>query len=44
MGQRIETRGCSNCGGTQYKTIETDDKGNATGESVWVCNGCGHMG
>lgn len=44
MGQRIETRGCPNCGGTQYKTIETDQDGNATGESLWICAGCGHMG
>jgi len=44
MGQQIATRGCRQCGGTQYKTIETDQNGNPTNESLWICNGCGHMG
>ncbi len=44
MGQQIETRGCSACGGTQWKTIDTDDDGNPTSETTWVCGSCGHMG
>lgn len=43
MGQGIATKGCSNCGGTMYKTYETDDAGNPTSETNWICGGCGHM-
>lgn len=44
MGQQIATRGCSKCGATQWKTIETDENGNPTNETTWVCGSCGHMG
>ncbi|MFB7919342.1 hypothetical protein [Streptomyces sp. NPDC056061] len=43
MGQLIQTQGCPNCGGTMYKTIETDENGNPTNESQYVCGGCGHV-
>jgi transposase-like protein len=39
----IETTGCPKCGGTMYRTYETDDKGNRTGQSQFICQGCGHM-
>ncbi|MFI0822246.1 hypothetical protein ACH4TX_42265 [Streptomyces sp. NPDC021098] len=38
MGQRIETKGCGACSGTMYKTTETDDAGNPTSETQWVCS------
>ncbi|MFI1942074.1 hypothetical protein ACH44C_33690 [Streptomyces purpureus] len=43
MGQLIQTRGCSKCGGTMYKIIETDQHGTPTGESPYCCHSCGHM-
>lgn len=43
MGQTIQTRGCPNCGGTMYKTVDTDENGNPTNESQFICNACGHM-
>ncbi|MFJ3588646.1 hypothetical protein ACIQUY_05065 [Streptomyces sp. NPDC090231] len=43
MGQTIQTRGCSKCGGTMYKTVETDANGNPTNESMYICGGCGNM-
>ncbi|MFE5090587.1 hypothetical protein ACFRCI_09320 [Streptomyces sp. NPDC056638] len=43
MGQTIQTRGCSKCGGTMYKMIETDDQGNPTSESMYICNNCGNI-
>ncbi|MEV6473861.1 hypothetical protein [Streptomyces sp. NPDC051657] len=43
MGQTIQTRGCSKCGGTMYRTVETDVQGNPTSASLYICNGCGHM-
>ncbi|MDK0520403.1 hypothetical protein [Streptomyces sp. ML-6] len=43
MGQMIQTRGCSRCGGTMYKTVETDDNGVPTSETQFVCGGCGNV-
>lgn len=43
MGQRIETKGCGGCQGTMYKTVETDDGGNPTSETQWVCQSCGKV-
>ncbi len=43
MGQTIQTRGCSKCGGTMYRVVETDSHGNPISSSVYVCNGCGNM-
>lgn len=43
MGQTIQTRGCSQCGSTMYKIIETDSHGNPTGSSLFICNNCGHQ-
>lgn len=43
MGQLIQTRGCGKCGGTMYRTVETDDQGNPTGYSMYICNNCGNM-
>lgn len=43
MPQAIQTRGCSGCGGTMYKTVEVDDSGNVTGESQFVCANCGNV-
>ncbi|MEC4020517.1 hypothetical protein [Streptomyces sp. H27-D2] len=43
MGQTIATKGCGKCGGTMYRTIETDSDGNATNETAWVCNSCGNV-
>ncbi|QKN87556.1 hypothetical protein SEA_HFRANCETTE_29 [Streptomyces phage HFrancette] len=43
MGQTIETTGCPKCGSTMYKTIETDDQGNPTSATQFVCQGCGHV-
>ncbi len=43
MGQLIQTRGCSKCGGTMYRTVETDRDGNPTQESQFVCSACGHI-
>lgn len=43
MGQTIQTRGCSKCGGTMYKTVDTDENGNPTNESQFICTGCGNM-
>lgn len=43
MGQTIQTRGCGKCGGTMYKTVETDDNGNPTNESMFICTNCGNM-
>ncbi|GGU67507.1 hypothetical protein GCM10010211_36030 [Streptomyces albospinus] len=43
MGQMIETRGCGKCHSTMYKTVETDENGNPTDESQWVCSNCGHV-
>ncbi|MEU0159038.1 hypothetical protein ABZ154_09400 [Streptomyces sp. NPDC006261] len=40
MGQTIQTRGC---GGTMYKTVETDENGNPTNESLYICGSCGAM-
>lgn len=44
VGQRIATRGCSKCGGTQYRTEEVDANGNMTNAALWICGACGHMG
>jgi hypothetical protein len=43
MGQQIMTKGCSKCGGTMYKIIETDSNGNPTGETAYCCQSCGNM-
>lgn len=43
MGQTIQTRGCSKCHSTMYKTVDTDENGNPTNESQFICTGCGHM-
>ncbi|MCY0944280.1 hypothetical protein [Streptomyces antarcticus] len=43
MGQTIQTAGCDKCGGTMYRTVDTDDKGNPIGMGPYVCAGCGHM-
>ncbi|MFK0294956.1 hypothetical protein ACIQU6_31405 [Streptomyces sp. NPDC090442] len=43
MGQLIETRGCGKCGGTMYRTVETDEDGKPTQESQFVCSVCGHV-
>ncbi|AIA01001.1 hypothetical protein ACFU90_24700 [Streptomyces noursei] len=43
MGQLIQTRGCGKCGGTMYRTVETDGDGNPTQESQFVCSACGHI-
>lgn len=43
MGQTIQTRGCSKCQGTMYKTVETDENGNPTNESQFICSNCGNM-
>ncbi|MEU9606134.1 hypothetical protein [Streptomyces sp. NPDC048057] len=45
MGQRIETRGCSRCGGTMYRTVDVDENGNPTSYPQYVCsNGaCGNV-
>ncbi|MFI9628044.1 hypothetical protein [Streptomyces sp. NPDC052042] len=43
MGQGIETQGCPQCGGTMYRTVETDDNGNPTSMSQFVCQSCGHV-
>ncbi|MFD5198869.1 hypothetical protein ACFWM7_01610 [Streptomyces sp. NPDC058375] len=43
MGQTIQTRGCSKCGGTMYRTVDTDENGNPTNMSQFICNGCGNM-
>ncbi|MEV7470290.1 hypothetical protein AB0O20_27855 [Streptomyces kronopolitis] len=42
MGQLIQTRGCGKCGGTMYKTVDTDENGNPTNEGPYVCQGCGN--
>ncbi|MEV0416485.1 hypothetical protein AB0I68_38580 [Streptomyces sp. NPDC050448] len=43
MGQTIQSRGCSNCGGTMYRCVETDSHGNPTNVPVFICNNCGHQ-
>lgn len=43
MGQTVQTRGCSKCGGTMYRIVETDQHGNPTNASLFCCNNCGHM-
>lgn len=43
MGQTIQTRGCHACGNTMYKTVETDENGNPTSESQYICASCGAM-
>lgn len=43
MGQTIETRGCQNCGGTMYRTVDTDENGNPTNVSQYICGACGAM-
>ncbi|GAA2108323.1 hypothetical protein GCM10009802_04080 [Streptomyces synnematoformans] len=45
MGVWTETKGCPQCGGTMYKTVETDEHGTPTNESQYVCSspGCGHV-
>ncbi|MFI9081966.1 hypothetical protein ACIGW8_36975 [Streptomyces sioyaensis] len=43
MGQQIATKGCGKCGGTMWKTIDTDENGNPTNESQYVCGGCGNV-
>lgn len=43
MGQTIQTRGCQKCGSTMYKTVETDENGNPTNESQYICSSCGDM-
>lgn len=43
MGQTIQTRGCHVCGSTMYKTVETDENGNPTSESQYICGSCGAM-
>lgn len=43
MGQTIETRGCSRCGGTMYRTVDTDENGQPTNVSQFICTGCGGM-
>lgn len=41
MGQQIETKGCPKCGGTMYRTVDTDEHGNPTSQPQFVCSGCG---
>ncbi|MFJ9645028.1 hypothetical protein [Streptomyces sp. NPDC101206] len=43
MGQTIQTRGCSKCGGTMYRCVGTDDQGNPTNVPLFICNNCGNM-
>lgn len=45
MGQDIQTQGCSRCGGTMCKTVETDGDGKPTSESQFVCgnSSCGNV-
>ncbi|UKY54877.1 hypothetical protein [Streptomyces inhibens] len=45
MGQQMQTRGCSACGGTMYKTVEVDENNQVTGESQFVCSNssCGNV-
>ena len=43
MGQTIETRGCSKCQGTMYRTVETDENGNPTNMTQFVCGNCGNV-
>lgn len=43
MGQMIQTRGCSKCGGTMYRTVDTDENGNPTSVTQFICTSCGHM-
>lgn len=40
-GQEIQTRGCSKCGGTMYKTKDLDDDGNTNWETNYICSNCG---
>lgn len=42
-GQTIQTKGCGKCGGSMYRTVETDSNGNPTGSNLYVCTACGHM-
>ncbi|MFE9742980.1 hypothetical protein [Streptomyces sp. NPDC006477] len=42
-GQTIQTRGCSKCGATMYRTVETDSSGNPTGSAMFICSSCGNM-
>lgn len=43
LGTGVETRGCPRCGSTMYRTYETDDRGNVTSQSQFVCNNCGNV-
>jgi predicted RNA-binding Zn-ribbon protein involved in translation (DUF1610 family) len=43
MGQVIQTTGCPKCGGTMYRTVDTDKNGNPTGGAQYVCGTCGHV-
>ncbi|NYE44273.1 hypothetical protein [Streptomyces fulvorobeus] len=43
MGQTIQTRGCSKCGSTMYRTVDVDDNGNPISVPTFICNNCGHM-
>ncbi|GGZ22320.1 hypothetical protein GCM10010387_14350 [Streptomyces inusitatus] len=38
MGQTIQTRGCPKCGGTMYRTVDTDPDGNQIGAPQYVCS------
>lgn len=33
----IATKGCGKCGGTMWKTYETDENGNEIPGGQWVC-------
>ncbi|MFD9488037.1 hypothetical protein [Streptomyces sp. NPDC059991] len=43
MGQTIQTRGCSKCGGTMYRTVDVDEHGNPISVPQFVCNSCGNV-
>ncbi|WP_327413248.1 hypothetical protein [Streptomyces sp. NBC_01233] len=43
MGQTIQTAGCPKCGGTMYRTVDTDEHGNPIGMGPYVCSNCGNM-
>lgn len=43
MGQTIQTAGCPKCGGTMYRTVDTDEHGNPIGMGPYVCANCGNM-
>ncbi|MFJ3173136.1 hypothetical protein ACIPJK_20510 [Streptomyces roseus] len=43
MGQTIQTKGCGNCGGTMYRTVDVDENQQPIGMGPYVCTNCGHM-